>query len=144
VTDLTDRLRTCAAYILGRAKAEDPWAVEFVSHDTADLLIEASNALEAIPAPLGEPMEIIPPVAVKPAVLPDMAQSSWPPIDRTPKAMWTTNAADLPPVPSGPPSVRPNRVCPKCDSRTNKRVFRDGTKLFLACPVCAAAWEYKP
>jgi hypothetical protein len=136
VTDLTDRLRTCAAYILARAKSEDPWALEFVSYDTADLLIEASNVLEKAPEPLGEPMAIIPPVQVKPATPPNMAQSS------IPRAVWTNNAGDLPPVPSGPPSKRPARVCPQCDSRAVKKVYREGSKLMLACPVCSAGWEY--
>jgi len=134
MTDLTDKLRTCAAYILGRAKEDDPWAVEFVSYDTADLLIEASNVLEGAPAPLGEPMAILEPVTAKPT----------PPPPTVPRAVWTTNAGDLPPVPTGQPSKRPPRVCPQCDSRANKRVFRDGAKLFLACPVCAYAWEYQP
>jgi hypothetical protein len=133
MTDLTDKMRTCAAYLLSDLNQSSP-----ATRDAVDLLLEASNALEAIPPPLGEPMEIIPPVAVKPAVLPDMAQSS------LPRATWTTNAADLPPVPSGPPSVRPNRVCPSCDSRAHKRVYREGSRIFLSCPVCATAWEYRP
>jgi len=135
VTDLTDRLRTCAAYILGRAKAEDPWAVEFVSHDTADLLIEASNVLEEAPQQsLGEPMAILEPTSRPP---PDLAP------DPAPRAVWTTNAGDLPPVPTGPPSKRPPRVCPQCDSRATKKVYREGSRLMLACPVCGAGWEYK-
>jgi hypothetical protein len=135
MTDLTDKLRTCAAYILGRAKEGDPWAVEFVSYDTTDLLIEASNVLEGAPAPLGEPMAILAPVPPPP---PDFK------IDRTPKAVWTTNAGDLPPVPTGKPSRRPPRVCPQCDSRAVKKVYREGSKLMLACPVCSAGWEYQP
>jgi hypothetical protein len=140
MTDLTDRLRTCAAYILGRAKAEDPWALEFVSHDTADLLIEASNILEMTPQPLGEPMAILEPVTAKPASKPppDLASNA------VPRAVWTTNAGDLPAVPTGKPSKRPARVCPQCDSRATKRVYREGSLLMLACPVCGAGWEYKP
>jgi hypothetical protein len=137
VTDLTDRLRTCAAYILARAKAEDPWAVEFVSHDTADLLIEASNILEGAPQPLGEPMAILPETKV-------VAKPSDTPVTGVPRAVWTTNAGDLPPVPGGPPSKRPARVCPQCDSRATKRVYREGSLLMLACPACGAGWEYKP
>ena len=145
MTDLTDRLRTCAAYVLGRAKAEDPWAVEFVAHDTADLLIEASNVLEKVPEPLGEPMAIIEP---KPLPTGDERKAAREAAIKTltgvPKAVWTTNAGDLPPVPTGQPSKRPPRVCPECDSRANKRVFRQDNKVMLACPVCAFAWEYQP
>jgi hypothetical protein len=144
MSDLTDRMRTCAAYILSR-KGE--WSDELLTEDAVALLLEASNALEKIPEPLGTPMEVIPP-AVK--AVQDMWQAprpeaSLPPIDRTPRAVWTTNAADLPPVPTGgKPSYRPPRVCPACDSRANKRVFRDGHKVMLGCPVCAHAWEYRP
>ena len=140
MTDLTDKLRTCAAYILGRAKAEDPWAMEFVSHDTADLLIEASNVLEMLPQPLGEPMALLEPVKAT-GDLPAVSGHSQPP---TPKATWTTNAGDLPPVPTGQPSKRPVRVCPQCDSRATKKVYREGSKLMLACPVCGAGWAYQP
>ena len=142
MTDLTDRLRTCAAYILGRAKEDDPWAVEFVSYDTADLLIEASNVLEGAPQPLGEPMEIIEPAQDLQRKLdqdPFLAGTRI-----VPRATWTTNAGDLPAVPTGQPSKRPNRVCPQCDSRAVKRVIREGSQLFLSCPVCAATWNYQP
>jgi hypothetical protein len=141
VTDLTDKLRTCAAYILGRAKAEDPWALEFVSHDTADLLIEASNVLEGAPEPLGEPMSILealPPVNPTPEQIKGALRA------HAPKAVWTTSAGDLPAAPTGQPSKRPNRVCPQCDSRAVKRVIREGSQLFLSCPVCAATWNYQP
>jgi hypothetical protein len=154
MTDLTDKLRTCAAYILGRAKEGDPWALEFVSHDTADLLIEASNVLEMAPEPLGEPMAILAamPTTVTPTSIdpPDKlveqhkAATGWAKPNPVPRAVWTTNAGDLPPVPTGKPSKRPPRVCPQCDSRAVKKVYREGSKLMLACPVCSAGWEYQP
>ncbi len=152
MSDLTDRMRTCAAYILSR-KGE--WSDELLTEDAVALLLEASNVLEKIPEPLGTPMEVIPP-AVK--AVQDMWQAPKVVPDRTlggdndegyrtpvPRATWTTNAADLPAVPTGgKPSYRPPRVCPACDSRANKRVFRDGHKVMLGCPVCAHAWEYRP
>ena len=127
MTDLTDRMRTCATYLLTTQLMRDYDAVK----DATDLLIEASNALEAVPPPLGEPMAILEPVAPKPVATPPV-----------PRAVWT--AGDLPAPPLGKPSYRPPRVCPECDSRANKLVFRDSTKLMLACPVCSFAWEYKP
>ena len=148
MTDLTDKLRTCAAYILGRAKEDDPWAVEFVSYDTADLLIEASNVLDMVSEPLGEPMEILEPIP-PPSSNELKSGADWikplayPP-GSPPQGVWTTNAGDLPPVPTGPPSKRPPRVCPQCDSRAVKRVIREGSQLFLSCPVCAATWNYQP
>ena len=91
-----------------------------------------------MPEPLGEPMAILEPAEAKPATRP-------PPPPPVPRAVWTTNAGDLPPVPTGSkPAYRPPRVCPACDSRANKRVFRQDNTVFLACPVCAHAWEYKP
>jgi hypothetical protein len=142
VTDLTDRMRTCAAFIL---RGEDHKYAQVYS-DAADLLIEASNALEAIPEPLGEPMEILPEtkVVAKPSDLPvtGVPRKIASAADMM-KGVWTTNAGDLPPVPTGPPSKRPVRVCPQCDSRATKKVYREGSRLMLACPVCGAGWEYK-
>jgi len=139
MTDLTDRMRTCAAYIRKRKEAGDH---EMVASDAADLLIEASNLIEQ--AQLGtvvvskedaeflglEPMEILKPIAPSTSV--------------RPAGVWTTGLDTLPPPVPGPPSYRHPRVCPQCDSRAHKRVFRENNKVFLACPVCAAAWEYRP
>ena len=87
------------------------------------------HVIEGAPPPLGEPMEILPPMLVPPRAVP--------------KATWTTNAGDLPPVPNSR-GYRHPRVCPECDSRATKRVFRHENKVMLACPVCAFAWEYRP
>jgi hypothetical protein len=116
MTELTDRMRTCAAHMLagdteGRA-----------GRDAIDLLIEASNVLELRPPPLREPMAIIPPVASQtttsePAVPNALRQETSPP--------------------------RP-RSCPKCDSRAAKRVRRQDNRLMLTCPVCSHAWPYVP
>jgi hypothetical protein len=61
MSDLTDRMRTCAAHIL--ASAQGPTSISLLAiADAADLLIEASNVLEVVATEdLGEPMEIIPP-----------------------------------------------------------------------------------
>ena len=143
MTELTDRMRTCAAYLA--AINGEAALFENALRDASDMLLEASNVLENIPPPLGEPMAIIEakPAAQKPANdLPAITGHSEPPV---PKAVWITNAGDLPPVPTGSkPAYRPPRVCPACDSRANKRVFRQDNTVFLACPVCAHAWEYKP
>jgi len=153
MSELTDKMRTCAAHIL----ADPAWTKDVglprVYRDAADLLLEASNAIEGTPPPLGEPMAIIAamPTAVTPASIdpPEKlidqyrAATGWAKPDRTPKAVWTTNAGDLPAVPSSR-GYRHPRVCPECDSRATKRVFRHENKVMLACPVCAFAWEYKP
>jgi len=105
--------------------------------DAVDLLIEASNTLEAIPEPLGEPMAILPETKV-------VAKPSDLPVTGVPRATWTSGLDTLPPPPTDRPAKSPNsRACPQCDSRAAKRVFRNGTELYLACPVCAHAWPYK-
>ena len=124
MTDLTDRMRTCAAAILA-GEPTTGW-VSLVMHDAADLLIEASNALEAAPAPLGEPMEIIPPVTVGTGLSALTAPATW------------LVGGDTLPV-ARPPSAR---ACPRCDSRANKTVKRMANTLMLVCPVCAHAWPY--
>jgi hypothetical protein len=136
MTELTDKMRTCAAALAARPN-DAPMPSEHLMDDAVDLLLEASNVIEGAPPPLGEPMAIIEPVQVKPADPPVMARSS------VPRATWTTNAGDLPPVPTSR-GYRHPRVCPECDSRATKRVFRHENKVMLACPVCAFAWEYRP
>lgn len=59
MSDLTDRMRTCAAYIMSRPN-DAPVPTEHLLEDAADLLIAASNALETMPADLGEPMALLP------------------------------------------------------------------------------------
>jgi hypothetical protein len=134
MTDLTDRMRTCAAYIMNRPH-DAPMPSEHLLDDAADLLIQASNELAKLEpsADMGEPMDIIP---------------SAPPgftIDRTPSPAWTTTPADsIPPPVSGPPSARRLNTCPKCDSRAIKTVRREGRQMMIACPVCAHEWPYSP
>jgi hypothetical protein len=134
MTDLTDKMRTCAAFILATDADGAPWAdVRRVTRDAVDLLLEASNVIEAIPEPLGAPMDILTPKPPTIAPIPDRTLGG-----------NNDEGYRAPPPRSGPPSVRPNRVCPQCDSRANKRVFRDGAQLYLSCPVCAATWNYRP
>jgi len=139
MSDLTDRMRTCAAFLLSLDKVEPNSATS----DAIDLLLEASDALEAEPPPLGEPMAIIEP---KPPPQPP-TWGTWAPGTHpaVPKAVWTTGLDTLPaPVSgNGPPRPRAPRVCPNCDSRVAKRVQREGSKLMLICPVCDHAWPYR-
>ena len=124
MSELTDRMRTCAAYLLQRKNEGEQWAVEIVALDAVDLLIEASNMLsvhEAVKNPEGDPMEILEPVASAPPAAPD--------------ATWLGPHDTL-------PSPRSPKTCPQCDSRTAKKVFRQGRRLMLACPVCAKEWPY--
>jgi len=156
MSDLTDRMRTCAAAIMSRNEAGNHEGVVLVARAAVDLLIEASNVIEAIPPPLGEPMAIIepPPKPEQNSLLPThhglAAQTA--PADalaqprQVPRAVWTTGFDTLPPAAAGgngPPRPRAPRVCPNCDSRAAKRVQREGSKLMLVCPVCAHTWPYR-
>ena len=129
MSELTDRMRTCAAYILQRKGAGDPWAAEIVALDAVDLLIEASNQLQAhLPIePQAQLMEILQPVDPQPA--PPVAPAEMP------DATWV-GPRDTLPAPRSP------KACPQCDSRAHKKVFRQGRQLMLRCPVCAKEWPY--
>jgi len=138
MSDLTDRMRTCAATIVaGEFEYEGKLRAMY---DAADLLIEAAEALEPASDPLGEPMALLEPL---PPPRAETYKATWvTEAGGAPQAVWT--AGDLPAVPTGKPSHRHPRVCPNCDSRATKRVYRDGNKVMLACPACAHAWEYRP
>ena len=129
MSELTDRMRTCAAYIIAnRDAAGVPTAdVLRATADAADLLVEASNQLQAhLPVePQAQLIEILEPIAAQPPVSPAQAGD----------ATWLGPHDTLP----GP---RSPKACPQCDSRTHKKVFRQGRRLMLACPVCAKEWPY--
>jgi hypothetical protein len=126
--ELTDQMRTCASYVLSCLPAGgDPDApcsmISLrVARDAVDLLIEASNRL------LSSVHATTPPTADKPADKPAA-------LAQAPSATWLGPHDTLP----GP---RSPKACPQCDSRTHKKVFRQGRRLMLACPVCAKEWPY--
>jgi hypothetical protein len=125
---LTDRMRTCAAYILQRETKGDPWAIELVTVDAADLLIEASNMLTMQTAEdIGKPMEIL--------------SSN---IDVVPKQsdpeLWIAPGGQLPGI-SHSGTVTP-RACPQSGSLTPKKVRRLGKRMMIECPVCAKEWPF--
>jgi len=141
MTDLTNRMRTCAAHILAHQTADDFTVyrdaadllieasnmLDAVPADAVDLLAEARNMLETIPAPPGEPMEIIPPVAPRPSIEFGPGNATWlAPGDTLPKAN----------------PYRSTNTCPKCDSRAHKTVRRYKNRLTLECPACGQQWDY--
>ena len=133
--ELTDQMRTCASYVLSCLPAGgDPDApcsmISLrVARDAVDLLVEASNQLQAhLPVePQAQLMEILQPVDPSPAPPVAPAQAG--------DATWLGPHDTL-------PSPRSPKACPQCDSRTHKKVFRQGRRLMLACPVCAKEWPY--
>jgi len=125
MTDLTDRMRTCAAAIAVEQASTRHDEVPLLYTDAAALLLAAATEIELLTGPidLGEPMEVIEPPP------PNFT------IDHTPSAMWIGD--DLKPIPNAPPS---KNACPKCDSRAQKTVRKKGKSLWLVCPVCDHAW----
>jgi hypothetical protein len=121
-------MRTCAAAIM----RDDFKELLPVYQDAADLLIEAADALEPAADPLGDPMTLIEP---KPPGLPEGRVTN---LVNAMTGTWIDPGGALP-QPRG--NFNP-RACPKCDSRANKRVTREGNKLMLACPVCSTQWEW--
>ena len=129
MTDLTDRMRTCAAHLKACRESGDPWSIEPAAMDAAALLIEAADLLEATsadlhPIALGEPMAVIETVVgTTPAEI----------------SLWLAPGDPLPGLKrSG--TVSP-RACPKCDSRATKTVRRIEGRMMLECPTCDAQWE---
>ncbi|HXI36229.1 MAG TPA: hypothetical protein VNH80_04895 [Burkholderiales bacterium] len=134
-------MRTCAAHILAHQTADDFTVyrdaadllieasnmLDAVPTDAVDLLTEARNMLEATPAPPGEPMEIIPPVAPRPSIEFGLGSATWlAPGDTLPKAN----------------PYRSANTCPNCDSRAHKTVRRYKNRLTLECPACGQQWDY--
>jgi hypothetical protein len=125
MTDLTDRMRTCAAFIVASAMHQGDDEDGRAMRDAADLLLEASNALEQVVmaevAGVQIPMEIIPPIVEEKLV-----------------GTWI--------APGGPlPQARPRatRACPRCDSHANKTARRVNGDVMLKCHVCGHQWTWK-
>jgi hypothetical protein len=146
MSDLTDRMRTCAATLVRNEGGPfDDIRLRALEH-AADLLIEASNALsmqmaEDIGKPtdqttanqalisrlevLGKPMEILQPVA-----------PAEPPSD-----LWIAPGGQLPGLAhSGTISAR---ACPQCGSVTPKKVRRAAKRMMIECPACTTEWPFQ-
>ena len=151
MTELTDKMRTCAAYIRhnvlpGGGDVPRDWR-----NDAADLLLEAAALLDdaiakpAEPEMLGTPMEILPPLddrfpkhmTNQPAV--EVGQRAGLPRDDTWSA-WVAPGGPLPGIKAS--GTRSPRACPRCDSRAYKRVFRRERKMYLHCGGCGHEWLF--
>jgi DNA-directed RNA polymerase subunit RPC12/RpoP len=135
MTDLTDRMRTCAAFIQARPN-DAPMPTEHLLDDAAALLLAAATEIELLTGPidLGEPMEVIPPGPHMMQNIPPVV--TLPPVVAQTSAMWIGD--DLKPLPNAPKS---RNACPNCDSRAQKTVYREGKQLVLECPVCGSRWR---
>jgi len=136
MTDLTDRMRTCAAAIAVEQASTRHDEVPLLYTDAAALLLAAATEIELLTGPidLGEPMEIIEPAVLGVAKLDPETMKPISP------AVWVSGGDTLPVA----NPYRGRQTCPKCDSRTQKKVYRtiDRT-VMLVCPVCAHEWQYQ-
>jgi hypothetical protein len=128
MTDLTDRMRTCAAHLATASVVANPAAID----DAAALLLAAATEIELLTGPidLGEPMEVIEPAVLGVAKLDPETMKPISP------AVWVSGGDTLPVA----NPYRGPHTCPKCDSRANKTVRKKGKSLWLVCPVCEHAW----
>jgi len=131
MTDLTDRMRTCAAHLATASVVANPAAID----DAAALLLAAATEIELLTGPidLGEPMEVIEPAVLGVAKLDPETMKPISP------AVWVSGGDTLPVA----NPYRGPHTCPKCDSRAGKTVRRIEDKLMLVCPVCAHEWQYQ-
>ena len=136
MTDLTDRMRTCAAHCVALSLHGRDDEEGLVMRDAADLLIAAAHEIDILTGPIdrGDPMEIIEPAVLGVAKLDPETMKPISP------AVWVSGGDTLPVA----NPYRGPHTCPKCDSRTQKKVYRtiDRT-VMLVCPVCAHEWQYQ-
>jgi hypothetical protein len=129
MTELTDRMRTCAAHLLS---TNDVDGFDRAARDAIDLLIEASNVLASYE------VVIIPPVTRQEVQLDPTPPPPPRPMGRTVEPTTVELEGGLTASPPRP------RTCPRCDSRAVKRVDRQGNRLMLTCPACSHEWPYVP
>jgi len=146
MTDLTDRMRTCAAYILAAEydvpKEDDDEATTIrrrVTRHAADLLIEASNELVNTAECLERGAYDLRQGGYlrSASVLEEEAAKTIGP------ATWIAPGGPLPYAqgPAGAKARNP-RACPKCESRGARTVRRQGNQLMLQCSVCGEQWQW--
>ncbi|HZD61265.1 MAG TPA: hypothetical protein VE200_00575 [Xanthobacteraceae bacterium] len=135
MSELTDKLRTCAAHVLAQEIRGEHWAAMIVKTSAVDLLLEAANVLDGADGALKTPAEAAPRPPFNPEV-------DVPPLPDTLTSVGSFSAADLPTVGAVQTRPRAPKACPQCDSRAAKKVTRVGNRLLLHCPVCAKEWPY--
>jgi hypothetical protein len=140
MTDLTDRMRTCAAFLVSRPRRNSGQAwvdafsgIEDALNDAAALLIEASNLLEQ---PIGQ-IEAHNALEQLGAPMPTIPPGNQMAADRIQPLPYHEGLA------IAKERLNP-RACPKCESRGAKtvRVRRQGNQLMLQCPVCGEQWQW--
>lgn len=135
MSELTDRMRTCAEFLqtcdlLGDLELRNDVSEYKAVHNAIELLREAATELET------------PPVVLQP----------WVPIEAPTLSEAARAAPDIPRNYSGPAWIDPGvpdlptqplsrNACPKCDSRATKTVHASKSGFRLECRVCGHTWK---
>jgi hypothetical protein len=133
VCDLQARMLTCSTHLatieISEILRDDQMEAIIAARS---MLVEAANLLEQLKPPpfLGEVMAMIEP-------LPPGAQ-----INHEPQSFRQSKSLIDPGVPTLLQHPVSKNACPNCDSRANKTVVRQGSKLFMECPVCGHHWPF--
>ena len=140
MSDLTDRMRTCAAFLLWAQEHGDLEHTQNAVADATNLLIEAANALEVAPVAIETIEKLIeqPKQLALDAWEADVQESVAKQLAEKIAGTWIAVGDALPTA-----RLKSSKVCPKCDSRANKITRIQGNRVMLTCPVCATAWEFK-
>lgn len=154
MSELTDKMRTCAAYLVERMRdpvmTDDSIKIGLLAmKDAVDLLLEGADLLERgttlgkqvtieemrAEAPIGtygEPMALLDAKALA-------SHETLAPQPFTDDA-WVAPGGPLPgAINSG---TRSRRACPQCGSFGYKRVFRRERQMFLHCGACGKEWLF--
>ena len=135
MTDLTDRMRTCAEYLRTHTDTSTPYML--VVHDAVELLEAAATELENPPVVLQPWVPIEAPTPSDAArVAPEKT------VPHRPAASDLSGAAWIDPgVPDLPTQPLSRNACPKCDSRATKTVHATKNGFRLECRVCGHTWK---
>ena len=133
MSDLTDRMRTCAAAIMTEDFAQnrifDNDAQDRIVRDAAELLVEASNLIEPI---------------VERAIAATEAQKLHPAMSQDERTRMVGELWEM--IPPKPPAKREPgpRDCPACGNQEPKRADVADRRIRLTCPQCTHQWQWRP
>lgn len=143
MTDLTDRMRTCAEFLqtcdlLGDLELRNDVPEYKAVHNAIELLREAADTLEAAGVGL---VKMDTQTAVALGIVDEaeeelLRQIKHPVMPAKGGGVWLD-----PGVPDLPTQPLSRNACPNCDSRGSKFVRVRGKTIELECPVCGHAWK---
>ena len=142
MSELTDRMRTCAEFLqtcdlLGDLELRNDVSEYKAVHNAIELLREAATELENPPVVLQPWVPIEAPTPSEGArVAPEKTVQEWLIASDLSGAAWID-----PGVPDLPTQPLNKNACPKCDSRATKKVHATKSGFRLECRVCGHTWK---